>query len=115
MITESQKEKCRAIIHTASVSCAAIGAMPVPGSDAMPIIAAQVSMIVALGRVLDVSIDAAYATSLAKTAIAKQAGKYVACQFTKFVPGFGSVVNATVAFSLTETLGWDVVKQFSAA
>ena len=40
------------------------GAMPIPMSEAIPITAAQISMIVALGKVFDIRISEAAAKSL---------------------------------------------------
>lgn len=114
LLDTETKEKCKYIIHGASTAAGAIGLSPIPGSDTMPIIGIQVSMIIALGNVLDISIDKSFATSLAKTALAKQAGKMIAGQLTKAIPVIGSGINAAVAFGITETLGWDFVRDYTA-
>ena len=111
-MTENQNTKCSAIIHTASAAAAAAGALPVPGPDAVPIMAAQVTMIVALGEVFDVHFTRSYAEALVKNKIAEEAGKFVLGQAAKFLPG-GSLLNATIAASVTEALGWEVADEFS--
>ena len=111
-MSKKQKEQCRVIIHTAAVAAGGIGLSPIPGSDVVPLVATQTTMIVALGRVFNINIEKSYAASLAKTAIISQLGKLVAGQFFKIIPGFGSVTNAGVAFSMTELLGWDVADEF---
>ena len=111
-MTQAQKQQCHVIIHSASVAAGGIGLSPIPGSDIVPLIATQTTMILALGRVFNINIEKSYAASLAKTAIISQLGKIVAGQFAKIIPGFGNVTNASVAFSMTELLGWDVADEF---
>lgn len=113
MLTNEMKERCAYIIHGAATAAGAVGLSPIPGSDAAPIMAVQTSMILALGNVLNVPIEKSFAASLAKNAIAKQIGKYLACQILKVIPGAGSVSNAAVAFAITEALGWDFVNQYA--
>ena len=43
------KKKCQVAIHSATAAAAAAGAIPIPMSDAIPITAAQIGMVVALG------------------------------------------------------------------
>ena len=111
-MNQEQKQQCQVIIHTAATAAGGIGLSPIPGSDIVPLIATQTTMILALGRVFNVHIEKSYAASLAKTAIISQLGKLVAGQFLKIFPGIGNVANAGVAFSMTELLGWDVADEF---
>ena len=113
MMNEAQKNKCHAIIHSASAVAGFCGTSPIPGSDAIPIMAVQVGMIIALGEVFDVHFTKSYAESLVKTKLASEAGKMLAGQALKLIPGFGSIANATIAASITEALGWDVADEFS--
>ena len=111
-MTEEQKSKCNVIIHTAATAAGGIGLSPIPGSDIIPLMAVQTTMIVALGKVFNVRIEESYAKSLAKTAITGQIGKLAASQLLKFIPILGSVANASVAVALTEALGWDTAEEF---
>lgn len=111
-MNQEQKQQCQVIIHTAAVAAGGIGLSPIPGSDIVPLIATQTTMILALGRVFNVNVEKSYAASLAKTAIISQLGKVVAGQFLKIFPGIGNAANAGVAFSMTELLGWDVADEF---
>ena len=113
MLNEKLKTKCGYIIHTAAVSAGAVGLSPIPGSDAPAILTIQVSMLIALGNALQVPLTKHFATSLAKNALAQQAGKLLAGQIAKTIPLFGSVVNGTVAAGITETLGWDFVNEYA--
>ena len=45
------EKKCHIAIHSATTAAAAAGAIPIPMSDAIPITAAQVAMIISLGKV----------------------------------------------------------------
>ena len=112
-MTIEQENQCEMIIHAAAASCAAIGVSPIPGSDAPLLIAAQVTMLVALSRVFDISLSKSVAESMAKTAFASNIGKVAAGQFAKMIPFFGSVNNAGVAFSITEMIGWDAAREFA--
>lgn len=109
---ESYESKCKAIIHAASLTCGAIGASPIPGSDTLPIMACQTAMVLSLAHVFDIDLDEALAKAIVKEQLAKQAGKMIASQLTKLIPFFGSAVNATVATGLTEYMGWNVAKDF---
>ena len=44
LMTEAHFKKCSAAIHTASVTSAVSGAIPIPVADAVPITAAQITM-----------------------------------------------------------------------
>lgn len=106
-------EKCQAIIHSAAVASAASGALPIPGSDAVAIVAIQATMIISLGRVFDVRMTESSAKALALTMITQHMGKMVAGGLVKLIPGIGSAINASVAFSITEMIGWEVAEDFS--
>ena len=92
------ESKCKIAIHTATTAAATAGALPIPIADTIPITAAQVTMIVALGKIFDMSISESAAKSI------------------KAIPGAGSViggmVGAATASALTETLGWSLANDF---
>ena len=50
---------------------------------------------------------------MAKNVVAKNVGKLFVGELTKIIPGFGSAVNAGVAFCVTEALGWDFVNEYT--
>ncbi len=113
-MTDEENTKCHKIIHTASAATAAVGGglAQLPGSDAIPITAAQVTMVIALGKVFGKAIT----ESAAKAVIAGLAGASVgrlASQFlVGWIPGLGNAVNAATAAGITETLGWKVADKF---
>ena len=109
------KNKCRAAIHTASVAAGAAGAAPIPIADTIPISAAQVTMVVALGKIFDLTISTSVAKSVIGVGVAQGVGRTLASSL-KAIPGIGTVVGgaicATTAASLTEALGWLVADDF---
>jgi len=111
-MTKEQKDKCSGIIHTASVAAGGVGITPIPCADTPVLIGIQITMIVALAKVFDISMSTAHAKALAETQLAAQMGKLAAGQLAKLIPGIGSLINAGIASAFTETLGWGVAKQF---
>ena len=50
---------------------------------------------------------------MAITLLTQHAGKLVAGGLIKLIPGIGSAINASVAFTITEMVGWKVASDFS--
>ena len=113
---EELKAKCHAAIHSASVAAGAAGAAPIPMADAVPIGAAQITMVVALGKIFGLSLSRAAAKSIVGVGITHQAGRTIFTNVLKAIPGaiatIGSVVGASTAVAMTETLGWLVADDF---
>lgn len=110
------KNKCHKAIHTATTAAAAAGAIPIPMSDAIPITAAQIAMIVALGKIFDVTISESLVKSSMGCGLARQFGRSIVSNIMKAIPGFGTVaggvISATTAAAFTEALGWFVADDF---
>ena len=110
-----KKKQCMAAIHTASVAAAAAGATPIPIADTIPISAAQVTMVVALGKIFDLTISNSVAKSVIGVGLAQGVGRTLASSL-KAIPGVGTIVggaiSAATAASLTEALGWVVADDF---
>ena len=96
-------------IHLCSAAAVAVAANPLPVSDAPAIIAIQMGMAIKLAKIYGFGAIGESATALLKTQIVSMAAKQLAASLTKFVPIFGSVINAAVAASFTEGLGWGLV------
>ena len=107
-----QKKKCSIAIHSATAASTLAGAIPLPIADAIPISAAQITMIIALGKVFDMTISKSAAKSIAGVGLAITAGRTVASSVAKLIPGVGSVVGAATAAAITEALGWIVADDF---
>lgn len=110
------EKKCHAAIHSATAAAAAAGAIPIPMSDAIPITAAQISMVIALGKIFGITLSEAATKSILGVGVTQQAGRALAANLIKAVPGAGSIVGGVIGAStaalLTEALGWIVADDF---
>ncbi len=110
------EKKCHIAIHAATTAAAAAGAIPLPMADAVPITAAQIGMIVSLGKIFDIAITQATAKSIAGIVMAQKTGRFLFTNILKSIPGAGTVaggiVGASTAVALTEALGWIVADDF---
>ena len=52
LMTKDQIRKCNVAIHTAAIASGVIGWLPIVVVDAVPITAAQVTMVIALGKLI---------------------------------------------------------------
>ena len=93
------KKRCQLVIHSATAASAAAGAIPIPMSDAIPITAAQIGMIIALGKEFDITLSDAAAKSILGVGVTQQAGRAVASNLLKAVPGVGTVVGGFIGAS----------------
>ncbi|MBR0257459.1 MAG: hypothetical protein IJQ58_06960 [Synergistaceae bacterium] len=114
-MTDEQNSQCHKIIHTAAASASAIaaGLAQIPGSDAIPITGIQIGMIIGLGAVFGRDVSESTAKSILGGAIAVVGGRTVSQFLVGWLPGIGNAINATTAFTITETLGWYVANDFS--
>lgn len=116
-MTDSQYAKCHAIIHSAAAATGAVGGgmAQIPLSDAVPISAAQVGMVIALGEVFDVPLSESAAKSLVSSLSGAALGRMVSQVLLGWLPGIGNAINAATAAGITETLGWKAARHFDAA
>lgn len=89
----------------AGASAAAIGAVPIPGSDFVPLTALQVSLMLKLSTLYGKPISKDNAKELIIATIVGNIGKTLFRQVVKVVPGAGMVVGASVAGGMTVALG----------
>lgn len=115
-MTDDQRMKCATIIHGASAAAGAIGAglAQIPGGDAAVIMPLQVAMVAALGRVFDLEITETASRSVVYATLGSMLGRGAAKVLPRLIPGIGNLVCASVAFGITETLGWSVARQMEA-
>jgi len=112
-MTNEQRGKCHAIIHSASASAAAVGAglAQVPCSDNAVITPIQLTMTVALGRVFGIELTDSAAR--ASSAAAATVGRMTSQVLVGWLPIAGNVINACTAASVTEALGWILAEDFA--
>lgn len=109
LMTKEQIAQCNVVIHTAAVAAGAAGFIPVPVADAVPISAAQVAMVVGLGKIFDQTIT----DSAAKGLIGAAASTLVGRSLVKMIPLVGWVASASVAAGVTEAIGWTIAVDFA--
>lgn len=69
-------------------------------------------MIISLGAVFGREITETTAKSLIGGFISAIVGRKISQFLVGWIPGFGNVINATTATSITEALGWTVANNF---
>ncbi|WP_254250248.1 YcjF family protein [Macrococcus equipercicus] len=90
----------------AGVSATAVGALPVPGSDFVPLTSIQIGMMLKLASLYGKPLSKENARELIIATIVGNAGKAAFRQLVKFIPGAGSVIGASVAGATTVSLGY---------
>lgn len=109
LMTEDQIVKCNITIHTAAVAAGASGVIPIPVVDAIPMSAAQVTMVIALGKIFGQKIT----DSTAKGILGAAASTFVGRELFKFIPVVGWITSAGIAAAVTEAVGWTVAVDFA--
>ena len=113
-MTDSQRIKCHGIIHAAAGAAGAAGAglAQIPVADAVPITAAQITMVISLGAVFDIPVSEAMAKAMCRGFAAALGGRFIAAQVLGVIPFFGNAIKAGIAASITEKICWKAAEQF---
>lgn len=113
-MTTEQRQKCHAIIHTASVAAGGVGAglAQIPGSDNALITPIQLTMTISLGRVFGKALSESTAKAALGSVAASTVGRTVSQVLIGWIPGIGNAINAGTAATVTESLGWLLAKEF---
>ncbi len=116
-VDDQMRKKAHNIIHAASLTAAIIGCSPIPFSDAFLLVPVQLTMMARLHKLFGQSWSASLGKSLSKELVLIGLGRSAVGNILKLVPVVGTVtgsaVNATVAMSITEALGWLTVKMLN--
>ena len=119
---ERKRQAAKTIINQSVALAAGVGAAPIPFADAAILVPTQVTMIAritaAYGLPADRSRALAAAGAVVLTGGATMAGRYLATNLLKFVPGgqvATSAISATVAGTLTRAVGgaWSRVCEYT--
>ena len=114
-MTDSQKNKCNAIIHSAAASAAAVGAglAQLPGSDNVALIPIEVGMVMALGKGFDINLTESGAKAAVAGGVGTTVGRTISQFLIGWIPGWGNAVNASTAAAVVEGLGWTMANDFA--
>ena len=111
-MTEEQKSKCHAIIHTHAVACGAGNLVPIPGVGIAADLVTMTTMAIALAGVFGGNIGEEAAKGMAVAALKrtalKQPIKVISKEFAKLIPFAGSIIGAGVGVGLAEAAGWAI-------
>jgi len=114
-MTNEQKNKCHAIIHTATAIAAAGNLVPVPGLGMTADMTAMTTMAISLASVFGRDLTKAVARGMAyaalKRMIMRQPIRYASKEACKFIP-WGSAVSAAISAVLVEAVGWQLAGEF---
>lgn len=113
-MTSEQKKKCHKIIHSASVSAAAVGAglAKVPLADSAILVPIQLTMVISLGKVFGRTISESSGKAAIASASATAIGRTAVKTLTGWIPIAGEIISASTAASLTEAIGWLIAEEF---
>jgi len=108
LFAKSVKEKSSIAnkwIISAATGAGAIGVVPFPGADIVPITAIQIGLLLKLSNLYENPISKEKAKELIITTVVGNTGKAVYHQLIKLFPGYGSVIGGGVAGSITFAFG----------
>ena len=108
------RKKCYRIIHSASLAAAIVGFTPIPFADAMLLVPVQMAMVTRLYKLFGKTASQALTASVTRELVVVGLGRSLVGNVLKLLPAVGTVtgglINASVASTITETLGWVTVK-----
>lgn len=112
---QRKRDRAKVVIGTATTAAAAAGATPIPFSDAVLLVPIQVGMFVGISHTFGISVEKANVLTFAATGVSTRAGKSLAANLLKLVPGVGSavggVITGAIAAGFTTAMGaaWTTV------
>ncbi len=113
-MSEQERSKCHAIIHSAAVAAGAIGGglAQIPTSDTLVITPLQIGMVASLGNVFGKSLTDTAIKALLSSFTAAFVGRTISQSLT-WLPIVGNIVNGSTAFAMTEAVGWSIANYFA--
>lgn len=102
---ELKRKAAQRVIAMATAAAAGIGAAPIPIPDALPLAGVQTEMMRRITTVYNVPLGPEAVSTLLGQLLTQWLGRLAVTNLLKFVPGAGTVINASVAGTLTGGLG----------
>ncbi|MFR5977883.1 MAG: YcjF family protein [Lactococcus lactis] len=116
-VDSQTRRKCHETIHFATLTAAIVGFSPIPFSDAVLLVPIQLTMMMRLYKIFGAAWSEALAKGITKELVVVGLGRSLVGNVLKFVPAVGTIaggaINATVATTITEALGWVTVKMLN--
>lgn len=94
---ESKRRECADFIKIAAAGAAVIGASPIPFSDKILLVPAQLAMMAKISTTYGMSIQTSTLAAVAATSAMASAGPSTVATLLKFLPGIGTVAGGAVA------------------
>lgn len=114
-MTDAEKTKCHAIIHSHAVMAGAGNLLPIPGTGLAADTITMTTMAMALAGVFGGSITESVAKNMAVNAIVttvkKNAVKTVVKEVSKVVPFLGQIISPSISVAMLESAGWALATQ----
>ncbi len=105
---ELKKTKSRLIVATAASTAATAAAVPIPFSDTLTIVPIQVGMIAGISATFGLSIDKSFLITILGSIITGAggtlAGRAIASNLLKLIPGIGSIAGGAIAATTAATI-----------
>lgn len=116
-VDEETKRKTHATVHAASLTAAIVGCSPIPFSDAFLLVPIQLTMMGRLHKIFGRKFSENLGESLTRELVIVSLGRGAVGNLMKFIPAVGTVagaaINAVVASTITQALGWVTVKMLN--
>ena len=114
-MTDEQKTKCHAIIHTCAAGAGAGNLIPIPGTGLAADTVAITTMAMSLAAVFGGSLTEEAAKGMAIVAIRrtilKQPIRVLTKELSKFIPFLGQVLGPSISIAMLEAAGWSLAEE----
>lgn len=115
-MTESQRQRCKRIIHSWSAAAGAGNLSPIPGTGLAADVTALAMMARELAGVFGEDKPAAAAKGIAvatlRRVLLKQPIKALAKELCKLIPFAGQALSAGISVGIAEATGWAMANDF---
>jgi uncharacterized protein (DUF697 family) len=115
-MTENQRKKCHAIIHTGAAAAGGGNLLPIPGTgfaaDTVALTTMACGLAAVFGKELSTAAARAIALSAIKREIMKKPLKSIGKELSKLIPFGGQAASAAVSIAMAEAAGWSMAKEF---
>ncbi len=109
---EERLEDSQQIIKVNRILAALVGALPLPVVGDLMVLGVQIRMVSQIGKVYGRELDKVSIKALLGTLGVGTGARLAVSSLSKFIPGYGTVVGATLGFAATHAVGQVAIKYF---